>query len=459
MAAKQARYEPLVAQAREWLRDTRIWNISSTAVGGGVAEMLAGLVAYGCGVGIDVRWSVIEGDPAFFRTTKRLHNALHGEDRPDGPVSGADRRHYEEVLAAQYAALRERIQPGDVVIIHDPQPAGLAPMLRQITPAVVWRCHVGREQENSATRWAWEFLRPYVGELPALVFSLAAYAPSWVPPEQLTVIPPSIDPFSAKNQDLRPEQVRAVLAAAGLIALEGAPPARFTRTDGREDLVRRAAEVVGEGPPPGPDVQLVVQVSRWDRLKDPAGVLRGFAEHVVGSPEADRSHLMCVGPDVSGVTDDPEGQQVLAECRARWGGLAEEQRRRISLVSLPMADLEENATCVNALQRHAAIVVQKSLAEGFGLTVAEAMWKKRPIVASRVGGIGAQIDSGVQGLLLDDPTDLAAYGAAVRALLRDPARADAMGLAAARRVDEEFLPDRHLAQWVALAGALLRGGR
>ena len=185
----------------------------------------------------------------------------------------------------------------------------------------------------------------------------------------------------------------------------------------------------------------MLQVSRWDALKDPIGVIRGFAEHV---PAATGAHLVYAAPDVESVADDPEGARVLREAIELRETLPEAARRRIHYASLPMEDLDENAMMVNALQRHARVVVQKSLAEGFGLTVAEAMWKARPVVASRIGGIQEQIVDGDSGVLLDDPRDLAAYGAAVTALLDDEQRAERMGARARERVRDRFLNVRAL---------------
>ncbi len=200
-----------------------------------------------------------------------------------------------------------------------------------------------------------------------------------------------------------------------------------------------------------PDAKLVTQVSRWDRLKDPAGVLRGFCEHV-----DDRdAHLMLAGPSVGAVADDPEGAEVLGEVRAQWGALEPDVRRRVHLAQLPMEDAEENAAIVNALQRRSDVIVQKSLAEGFGLTVAEAMWKARPVVASRVGGIQDQIVDGESGVLIDDPADLPRFGAAVGRLLRDPTLAAQLGEAARERVREEFLGTRQLIQYLNLLDRLV----
>jgi trehalose synthase len=179
------------------------------------------------------------------------------------------------------------------------------------------------------------------------------------------------------------------------------------------------------------------------------GVLESFATHVAGLLPDDDVHLFLVGPDVSGVSDDPEGVQVLAECTEAWRGLLRTQRQRISLVSLPMQDTDENAAIVNAVQRHASIVAQKSLVEGFGLTVAEAMWKARPVVGGAVGGILDQITDGEDGLLAE-PLDYEGFGAALRKLFADLGEAHRMGLAAQEKVRRQFLPDRQLTQWIQL---------
>jgi trehalose synthase len=193
-------------------------------------------------------------------------------------------------------------------------------------------------------------------------------------------------------------------------------------------------------------------VSRWDRLKDPLGVIRGFVEHVAPATNA---HLVYAGPAVEAVADDPEGVEVLDEARALFESLDGEARERVHLACLPMDDLAENAAIVNALQRRADVVVQKSIAEGFGLTVAEGMWKARPVVASAIGGIQDQIAHGETGVLLNDPSDLRAYGDAVRALLDDPARARAIGREAQERVRDEFLAVRSLMQYMELTGRVL----
>ncbi len=196
----------------------------------------------------------------------------------------------------------------------------------------------------------------------------------------------------------------------------------------------------------------MVQVSRWDRLKDMGGVLEGFARHV---PAESRAHLVLAGPASSGVADDPEAEEVWNEVAGAWRALPDEDRRRTHLALVPMEDPVENALVINALQRHAAIVVQKSLAEGFGLTVAEAMWKSRPVVGGAVGGISDQIVDGESGILLDDPADLPAFGRALTALLADPAERERLGHNAHERASTHFLPDRHLLDYARLLESVL----
>jgi trehalose synthase len=415
--------------------------------------MLQVLVGYGQDLDIPIAWLVITGDARFFEITKRLHNQIHGR-LSGAPLGAAEADHYAQMLAANAAELLACVQPGDVVLLHDPQAAGLAAALAHMGAQVVWRCHIGVDWQNDATRVGWEFLRPHLAPVEAYVFSRWEYVPSWIPARKVCIIPPSIDPFSPKNQQLDADIVGAILARLGVLDGAAPPvPARFTRRDGRMDIVTRPAAITGEGRP-GPGDPVLVQISRWDRLKDMAGVMRGFADHVV--PAGD-GYLMLVGPSVTDVSDDPEGAAVYGECLLQWHDLSPAARTRIMLVTLPLDDVDENATMVNALQRHATVIAQKSLAEGFGLTVAEGMWKGRPVVGSAVGGIIDQIAEGT-GCLLPDPTDLAAFGLAARLLLGDRAAATRMGTAAQARIQENFLSDVHLLRYAGLLGALIGGG-
>ena len=445
-------FERGVEVARVLLRGRVVWNVNSTARGGGVVELLGPLVAYARGAGVDARWVVIDGTPEFFTVTKRIHNRLHGAEGDGLPLDDDARRTYERVLAGNVAEIAPRVHEGDVVILHDPQTAGMLDTFKAEGATVIWRCHVGLDHPNDLAREAWAFLEPYIAEADAYVFSRESFAWEGLDRDKIVVIPPTIDVFSPKNEDLDGETVRAVLNAAGLVAPDGERrPAGFVRQDGTPGRVERTAELFEEQPLPL-DAPAVVQISRWDALKDPLGVIRGFAEHV---PADIGAHLVYAGPAVESVADDPEAARILGQARALREQLPDEPRSRVHLAALPMDDVEENAIMVNALQRHARVIVQKSLAEGFGLTVAEAMWKARPVVASRIGGIRDQVVDGETGVLLDDPRDLAAYGAAVTELLRDREGAERMGVRARERVRDEYISPRSLLDHLRLIRRLL----
>jgi trehalose synthase len=445
---RMARVEAALDATEATLAGRTVIKVNSTANGGGVAEMLYTLISYSRGAGIDTRWLVIEGDALFFSITKRIHNRLYGSHGDGGELGEAERKHYESVLKHNGRGVLALVRPGDVVVLHDPQPAGLTQAAKRAGARVIWRCHVGRDQPNEWTEQAWTFLRRYVEEADAFVVSRRNFAAPWMDPERVHVMAPSLDPFSAKNEPMSSRNVRRALGFAGLLRGDGAVPAvPFTRRDGSAGWIDRHANLLQTGPPPPPDVPLVVQVSRWDRIKDMPGVLTGFVEHVDTDLGA---HLLLVGPAVAGVADDREAGDALDECMAVWRALPRAARSRTHLACIPMDDPDENAAIVNAIQRHAAVIVQKSLAEGFGLTVAEAMWKARPVVASRVGGIADQITHGRHGLLIDDPLDLASFGRAVTQLLRDPEGAEQLGRRARARVVRAFLGDRHLLQFGAL---------
>ncbi len=447
------RYASLVeaaGQFRRLLGGRTVWNISSTAVGGGVAEMLQVLLGYVEDAGIASRWMVITGDSEFFMITKRLHNQIHGQPA-GGPLKAEQIEHYEHMLAANAAELLDLIRPGDLVLLHDPQTAGLAEVLTRAGALVSWRCHIGVDWHNEATAAAWDVLRPYLAHARGFVFSRREYVPAWIPAEKVAIIPPSIDPFSPKNQYLDESTVQGILSRIGV--LDGATPSEpvsYVGRDGSPGSVTRQAEITAERLP-GPSDPLVVQVSRWDQLKDMPGVMHGFADYVAPSGQG---FLLLVGPAVAGVTDDPEGAAVFADCLLQWRELPPAIRSRVLLVALPLNDQDENGAMVNALQRHASVIAQKSLAEGFGLTVAEGMWKGRPVVGSAVGGIIDQIPPGA-GVLLPDPRDLEEFGHAVRRLLDEPDVAARMGTAAQEYISQHYVGDLHLLRYERLFSAMI----
>jgi trehalose synthase len=445
-----AEIEEVAAWARTGFAGRAIWHVSSTARGGGVAELLRTLLPYARDAGVDVRGVVLRAEPEFVCVTKRLHNHLHGDAGDGGALDEEARQVYESALQANLEVLDPLMQRGDVVYLHDPQPAGLVPALCERGLKVIWRCHIGVDRPNDLVHGAWDFLRPYVSPADAYVFSRRGYLWEGLDEDKAWFMPPVIDPFSPKNEDLEPEVVAAILKEIGLApdGLERAPS--FTRADGTPGRVERRAEILQEEELPD-DAKVVAQVSRWDRLKDPRGLLE-MLDRCLDDPQL---HLVLAGPDTSGVADDPEGVAVYDEVAAAWRDLAPEVRRRAHLLSLPMNDTDENAAMINALQRRADVVVQKSIAEGFGLTVAEAMWKERPVVGSRVGGIQDQIVEGRTGYLIDDPRDLPACARAIERILGEPELARAMGEAGRQRVLDDYLAVNRLREYVDLIATLI----
>lgn len=443
------RVEGAISEASRLLAGRVVWHVNSTAAGGGVAELLTALLPYARGAGADARWMVAGGEPEFFRITKGLHNRLHGGG-PSDPIPDADRETYLSTCAANAEALAELLQPGDVVYLHDPQTAGMTARIKETGAIVIWRCHIGADRPDAAVRSAWEFLTPLIEPADTWVFSRPSYVWEGLDPERVAVIMPSIDAFSPKNEPLADDVVAAILDRIGLCP-DGGRPAVFIRHDGTTGRVDRHAVLVQDEPPPA-DAPILTQVSRWDALKDPIGVLRGFAEHV-DVPDA---RLLLVGPDAEGVADDPEGLEVYRSVVAAREELDEAVRKRVHLVSLPMDDVDENAAMVNAIQRHSDVITQKSLAEGFGLTATEAMWKAKPVIIGAVGGLQDQVIDGETGIVIDDPADLEAFGVAATRLLGDRDLARRMGEAGRERVRERFLGTRHLVEYAHLLTELVR---
>ena len=444
-----SRFERTMSELARGLHGRVVWNVNSTARGGGVAELLSALIPYDRGAGIDERWVVIEGSAEFFDVTKKLHTLIHGLAADGARMTEEERRRYEETLARNAASLVDLIRPEDITILHDPQTAGLVEAFAARGTRVIWRSHVGVDQPNAEVRDAFRFLRPYVDPAAALVFSRRAYAWDGLDGHRVRIIAPCIDPFSTKNEDLSDDAVKSILHACGLVHGGNGEPT-FTRNDGAIGQVTNRADVIGRALPA--DARIVLQVSRWDRLKDPVGVMESYEKHVAGKTDA---WLVLAGPATTSVRDDPEQPEVLREVIARRAQVPEAIRDRIVLAQLPMDDIDENAAIVNALQRRADVVVQKSIAEGFGLTVAEAMWKGRPVVASRVGGIGDQIEDGKSGVLIDDPRDLKGFGDAIVAMLLDESRGERLSRAARQRIAKHFIAPRYLVDQAELILSLL----
>ena len=431
----------------------RFWHVNSTASGGGVAELLASLLPYVRAADIDVRWVVVKGESEFFRITKRMHNWLHGAPGDRGVLGAEQSEYYENLLHLVAEELIPHVSPSDVVILHDPQTAGLVPLLAAVDANVIWQCHVGHDSENCFVERVWDFLLPYVSKARLRVFSKGDYVPTSLSSLPHFVNPPTIDPVSPKNQPLCELSRHSILIDSGVLSGHSSRPPEFIRTDGSIGKVTSEVEFVSRGARPGIKTPLIAMVSRWDRLKDHSGLARAFKIAVARGIDPD-VELLLVGPKADSVSDDPEGREVYEEVLATVDALPIDIAKRIHLLCIPMRDLEENAVIVNAIQRHAHIVVQKSLNEGFGLTVTEAMWKEKPVVASRVGGISSQIKHLESGWLVDDPKNLEGFAQALCSLLKNKTLALKIGVNAKVRVEKKFLHNRHLERYAEMLGRM-----
>jgi trehalose synthase len=368
----------------ERLAGKRVINVNSTRVGGGVAEILDRLVPLMREVGLDPRWEVIQGTDKFFALTKNLHNALHGAPIAFGP---ADRQIYDEVTRTNLASLN---LDADVVFIHDPQPAGLISARAQHGGKWIWRCHI---DVSAPAPGAWEFIAPLVQRFDMSVFSAPQFARALEIPQVL--ISPSIDPLSDKNRELGPEEIETILTRLGILS----------------------------------DKPMVTQVSRFDRLKDPIGVLEAW--------RMARRRFDCQLVFAGGAaTDDPESVQVLNELRERAGDDPD-----IHILNLPPTSNVE----INAIQRASTVVLQKSLKEGFGLTVSEALWKSKPVIAGAVGGIPLQVTHKYSGILTHTVEGTAFW---IKQLLAAPEFARRLGENGHAHVRNNFLLTRHLRDYL-----------
>jgi trehalose synthase len=445
----------------ERFRGRTLWMVNSTERGGGVAEILPALVALLRDLGIRTEWLVLEADdPGFFALTKRLHNLIHGEGDPD--LTDADRALFEATNRGNEEAALERIADGDIVAIHDPQPMPLAGMLRERRNIrTIWRCHIGLDEENDATRAAWRFLRPYGSDYDVSMFSAPDYIPDFLE-KNVHVVHPAIDPLTAKNRHLGLHHTVQILVNSGLLA---APGPMVT-----EDWEHRAERLQPDGsfaPATAPEGlglltrPIITQVSRWDRLKGFLPLMQGFTilqrrvasePHLregTGGRRRELVRLVLAGPDPASIEDDPEGREVLDELRAAYVALDAEAQRDIVLVSLPMQRSEQNALMVNALHRVSTIVAQNSLREGFGLTITEAMWKRIPIFSNaRACGPRQQVRDGVEGRMIRDPEDPGEIAAVLLEMLCDTNGLERWARAAQHRAHEHFLIFGQVEEWL-----------
>ncbi len=388
-----------IRQLARPLEGKKVVHVNSTREGGGVAEILHRLIPMKKELGIDASWEVITGDAEFFRCTKEMHNTLQG-DRRDIPPPLLD--HYRQVNARNFDRLGDVLNAADIVFIHDPQPAPLLAEAAGRRGKWIWRCHIDASRPHRRT---WKFLQQFVEGYDACIFSLPDFAQPLDLP--LYIIPPSIDPLSDKNVALDAEDLEALYPAYGL----------------------------------DPQRPIISQVSRFDRFKDPIGVIRAFRIVQEFGP---RPQLILAGGTAS---DDPEGEEVLQEVRA-----AAAQDPDIHILLLP----PDAHRTINGIQRVSDIVLQKSLKEGFGLTVTEAMWKGKPVIGGHAGGIRIQVVNHQTGFLVSTPEGAAMR---IRYLLQHRARLAEIGERAREFVLENYLLTRQLGEYLALMVALITGSR
>jgi len=370
----------------ERLRGKTVQNINSTSVGGGVAEILSRMLPLLHDLGVDASWDVIKGNERFFNLTKRIHNALHGVAETFGPGE------LEYLVEVNRQNAKEVLRGAEITFVHDPQPVSLVEEKRSRGGQWIWRCHIDFTKPQPDV---WEFLRTFVESYQAAIFSAPAFS------RPLTIrqvlITPSIDPLSDKNKELSDDIIDSVCE-------------RFR--------INRSRPVV-------------TQISRFDYLKDPVGVIRAYKivkEHV-------DCQLILAG---GGATDDPEGMKVLAEVKQE----AADDPDIFVLFLPPGSDIE-----INALQRASDVILQKSLKEGFGLTVAEALWKAKPVVASAVGGIPLQIAHKYSGILSHSIEGTAYY---IKQLLNAPQFAERLGMNGREHIKNNFLITRHIRDYLLL---------
>jgi len=374
----------------EKLKGKKIQNINSTAVGGGVAEILNRLVPFLQELGVDASWDVIKGGDQFFKITKKIHNALHGKEETLTPE---ECEHFLEINERNKNVLRPE---ADVFFIHDPQPAALVRYKKELGKRWVWRCHIDISVANQEV---WRFIRSFVENYDGSIFSAPSF--SFPLPIRQFLISPSIDPLSEKNRDLSEEEIESVLNKLNIYR----------------------------------DKPILTQISRFDFLKDPVG---GIEVYQLVKKYVDCQLILAGGT----ADDDPESTEVLLKVREK---AADDPDIHILLLP-PGSDIE-----INALQRASDVVLQKSIREGFGLTVAEALWKAKPVVASAVGGIPLQITHKHGGLLCRSIEGAAHF---VKQLLQNPDYAKRLGENGREHVRQNFLLTRHLKEYMLLFLAL-----
>jgi len=432
-------------------RGRSVVMLNSAATGGGVAEMLPRLVLMLQELGITASWAVIRTDrEEFFRLTKHIHNLIHGQGNP---VLGPEERElYEEVNRSIADGLRPHLKEGDLLVVHDPQPMAAGAMLkRELGIHAIWRCHIGLDADLPETRAAWGFLRRYAEVYDHSIFSAPEYIPDYLA-GRASIIHPGIDPCSHKNRELTPHKLTGILCNAGL-AKEHAP----VLTPPFPQQARRRQPDGTFGPATMPEEigflyrPIVVELSRWDKLKGFRPLLAGFVRLKKKLQESaslleprhrrrlEIVRLVLAGPDPKSVQDDPEGREELELISRDYCALAPEFQKDIAVLTLPLDSRKNNELMINAIQRCATVVVQNSIREGFGLTVTEAMWKGKPVLGTEACGIRQQIRDGIDGRLVRNPEDPEEIAYRLDSILSDNLERDRLGSNGQRRVYTEFL--------------------
>ena len=390
--------EEIVADVRAAarpLQGARVLHVNATAVGGGVAEMLLSVVPLMRDAGLEADWFVLQAEDRFFEVTKSYHNALQGKPTRWSPT---DFDVYWDAVGQNAKRLAQHLDDYDFVIVHDPQPLVLPSHLATGT-GWIWRCHIDMTSPSEET---WNVLAPHLAAYDLLVFSSQDYVPADLEAERVEIALPCIDPFRPKNRSLRPGELEETWARYGI---DGSRP-------------------------------YLLQVSRFDPWKDPLGVLEAYRLVKEQRPEVQLVYMAAMADD------DPEGWGLYEQTKEAAG---DDPDVHLLALDVPASHVSHNALEVNAMQRGAAVVLQKSIREGFGLVVAEALWKEKAVVAGNAGGIRFQIEDGRNGYLVGSVEECAAR--AVQ-LLDDPALASELGRRGHRTVAEQFLFTRLLRQYL-----------
>jgi trehalose synthase len=446
------------------IKERKIWMINSTAQGGGVAEMMPRMISFLRQLGLNAEWVVASSEQKeFFSLTKKIHNLIHGV--PQDRITEEEIRIYEKENENNALEFLQLAKPDDIIVIHDPQPLPMALYLNnKIELHFIWRCHIGLDKHTDITSTAWKFLQHYITQFQTSIFSATEYIPFFLTGNAI-VIPPGIDPLDHKNRDMPLPKLVGVLCNSNLVSqihpVLSPPftdPARKLQYDGsfQSPLLPNEIGILFR--------PLIVQISRWDRLKGFLPLMKGFIElknnkkkyyrNDRHSRKIELANLILAGPDPNFVNDDPEGNESLNELIDFYKSIPNEIKKDIAILKLPMTSRKYNELIVNSLQRAASIVVQNSIREGFGLTVTEAMWKAKNVIGSSACGIREQIRDKIDGELINDPLDVLEIADTLNLSLKNEKNGEVHGYNAQKRVIEHFLIFTQVRKWLRLFASL-----